>query len=151
MMKRAMFLLLLVGCASGAPLSDEMRQITEWEKSLVTFLKWPQKDRTRLEDAVFEVHADDLPRLGENVHFHGQTYVDVNGYLIFMGDISDSHSNTENSGVMRVYQSMRSGTFKIHYRYTFYRSYSIGPNYQDRFHDWDVLYSGVKTITLQKG
>lgn len=143
-------LLLLAGCAPRPPVSDEVRQILEWEQSLVVALKWPQKDRKQLEDAVFEVHADDLPRLGKDVHFHGQTYVDVNGYLIFMGDISDSHSNTENSGVMWVYKSMRSGTFRIHYRYTFYRSYSIGPNYQDRFLDWDVLFSGVKTITLEK-
>src|SRR4051812_48522497 len=121
-MRLGVVFLLLAGCASGGPVSGDLRQIQEWEKSLVVGLKWPRKDRARLEDAVLEVHADDLPRLGGDMHFHGQTYVDVNGYLIFMGDISDSHSNLENSAVMRVYQSMRSGAFSIHYRYTFYRS-----------------------------
>ena len=143
-------LLLLTGCAVAPPLSDDVRRIREWEKSLVVTLDRPVKDRQRLEDAVLEIRADDLPKLGQDVHFHGQTYADVNGYLIFMGDIGDSHSNISNSGVMRVYQSMRSGTFTIRYRYTFYRSYSIGPNYQDRFLDWDVIHSGEKTITLEK-
>ncbi|HUR38284.1 MAG TPA: hypothetical protein VM222_02270 [Planctomycetota bacterium] len=67
-----------------------------------------------------------------------------------MGDIGDSHSNIQNAGVMKVYESMRSGIFTIRYRYTFYRSDSTGPRYQDRFVDWDVLYSAEKTITLKK-
>jgi len=143
-------LLLLAGCAVAPPLSDDVRRIREWEKSLVVELDWPLKDRRRLEDAVLEVHADDLPKLGKDVHFHGQTTVDVNGYQIFMGDIDDSHSNIQNAGVMRVYQGMRSGVFTIRYRYTFYRSFSTGPNDQDRFLDWDVIHFGEKTITLQK-
>jgi hypothetical protein len=142
--------LLLTGCAVAPEVSDDVHRIQDWEKSLTVKLDWPVKDRQRLEDAVLEVHADDLPKLGKDVHFHGQTYVDVNGYLIFMADIGDSHSNIQNAGVMRVYESMRSGIFKIRYRYTFYRSYSKGPSYQDRFLDWDVLYSGEKTITLKK-
>ena len=149
-MRPWLFLLILTGCATPAPVSPELQKIRDWEKSLVVELAWPILAKQDLGDAVLEVHADDLPRLGKDVHFHGQTFVDLNGYEIFLGDISDSHSNVQNAGVMRWYQSMRSGTFKIHYRYTFYRSYSTGPNYQDRFQDWDVLYSGVKSITLEK-
>jgi len=115
-------------------------------------LQWarPGVEKTP-ENAVLEIWADDLPRLGEGSHFVGQTYVEVDGYLVFMADISDSHSNIQNAGVMQWYKSMRSGTFQIHYRYTFYRSFSLGPNYQDRFLDWVVLHSGVKTLTLKKG
>jgi hypothetical protein len=143
-------LLMLLGCAAAPEVSGELRRIQEWEKSLKVELAWPIPERRRLEDAVLEVSAADLPRLGNGVHFTGQTYIDIDGYLMFMGDISDSHSNVQNAGVMRWYESMRSGTFRIHYRYTFYRSLSTGPNYQDRFKDWVVLHSGVKTLTLKK-
>jgi hypothetical protein len=141
--------LLLSGCAS-APVTEEVRKIREWERSLTVELAWPFPGKKALEDAVLEVHADDLPRLGDGAHFLGQTYVEVDGLQILLADIEDSHSNIQNAGVMRWYQSMRSGVFRIHYRYTFYRSHSSGPNYQDRFRDWAVIYSGVKSLTLEK-
>jgi hypothetical protein len=141
----------LAACAAGRATPGELAAIRRWEDSLRMELAWLGPGERTLENAVLEVRADDLPRLGKDVHFHGQTFVEVDGYLVFRGDISDSHSNLQNAGVMDGYRSLRSGTYQIHYRYAFYRSYSDGPNWQDRFHDWEVLHAGVRTITLRKG
>ena len=143
--------LLLAGCTSLPPDSPELSQIKTWEKSLRMKLDWVGPREHTLENACLEVSADPLPRLGTDVHFHGQTFVEVDGYLVFMGDISDNHSNVQNCGVMDWYRRIRSGTIQIHYRHTFYRSFSDGPNWQDKLKDMQVLHSGVRTITLKKG
>lgn len=142
-----------IASRSGALLRamDALERITVWEQSLRVELAWLGITERTLENAVLQVSADDLPDLGKGGHFYGQTLVEVDGFLKFMGEISDSHSNVQNAGVMDWYRGIRKGTVRIHYRYTFFRSYSVGPNWTDRFTDWEVLHSGVRTITVTKG
>jgi hypothetical protein len=141
------------GCAAPpapapAPVSEEVRRILEWEKSLRVGFVWPP-GKSNLEDGRLVVTADPRPQFEGNVLYEGRFFVDLDGYLMFVAD-ERARSEDLNFGILKWYRALRSGTFSVQYRYAFFRSYSGGPNYSDLLNDVQFLHTGVRTVTVKK-
>lgn len=142
-------LAVLGALASCSRPSDEVVKIRQWERTLRMELV-PGPVLGKPWKGHVEISAADLPKLEGTVHFHGQLYANIDGYLRYLGDVFDNHSNLWSGAPVEWYDRMKTGTLTLEYRYTFFRSFVERLNYPDYYEGMQVLYTGVRTVTLEK-